>query len=114
MAEEKTAENKEYAVIETGGKQYVASVGDILTIEKLPENYEEGSKVEFDKVLLVDNGKDTTLGTPYIDGAKVLGEFVKEGKGKKLYVMKFKSKSRYFTKHGHRQPFAKVKITALK
>jgi len=109
----------EFAVIETGGKQYVVSVGDVLTIEKLPrddkEEYKEGEKIVFDKVLLVDNGKDTTtIGTPYIDGAKVTALFEGAGKGKKIDVIRFKSKSRYFKKYGHRQPFNKVKIEALK
>ncbi|MEX0652267.1 MAG: 50S ribosomal protein L21 [Candidatus Paceibacterota bacterium] len=115
-AVEKTGE---FAVIETGGKQYVVSVGDVLTIEKLPKDdkgeYTAGEKIVFDKVLLVDNGKDTTtVGTPYIEGAKVIASFEEAGKGKKVDVIRFKSKSRYFKKYGHRQPFNKVKIEALK
>lgn len=115
----KVEKTGEFAVIETGGKQYVVSVGDVLTIEKLPrddkEEYKEGEKIVFDKVLLVDNGKDTTtIGTPYIKGAKVTASFEEGGKGKKITVIKFKSKSRYFKKYGHRQPFNKVKIEALK
>jgi len=106
---------KEIAVIETGGKQYIVSEGDVVTIEKLPGEYKEGDKIEFDKVLLVDNGKDmTTVGTPYIEGAKVIARFQGEGKSKKIDVIKFKSKSRYFKKRGHRQPFAKVKIESVK
>ena len=113
--EKKTEKDGEFAVIETGGKQYTVSVGDILTIEKLPQEYKEGDKIVFDKVLLVDNGKDTTtIGTPYIDGAKVTASFEEEGKGKKINVIRFKSKSRYFKKYGHRQPYNKVKIEALK
>jgi len=105
----------EFAVIETGGKQYVVYVGDVVTIERLKEEYKEGDKVVFDKVLLVDNGKDTTtIGTPYIKGAKVTASFEKEGKSKKIDVIKFKSKSRYFKKYGHRQMFNKVKIEAFK
>ncbi|MAF59539.1 50S ribosomal protein L21 [bacterium] len=108
-------ESGEFAVIETGGKQYVASVGDILTIEKLTGDMKEGAKVTFDKVLLVDDGKNsTTVGDPYIKGAKVKGSLLEEGKAKKIDVIKFKSKSRYFKKRGHRQPFMKVKIEALK
>ncbi len=113
-APKKEANKDEFAVIETGGKQYVVSVGDTLTIEKLSEEHKEGDKIEFDKVLLVDNGKDTTIGTPYIKGAKVVASFIEEGKGKKISVIKFKSKSRYFKKYGHRQPYAQVKIEALK
>jgi len=114
--QEKTSEKtSEFAVIQTGGKQYVVSVGDILTIEKLPEDHKEGDKVTFDKVLLVDNGKDTTtVGTPYIKGAKVTASFEEVGKAKKIDVIRFKSKSRYFKKYGHRQPYNKVRIEALK
>ncbi len=115
----KTKKNKtpahtgEFAVIETGGKQYRVSVGDVITIEKL-SNTEQGGKVTFDKVLLVDSGADTTIGTPYIPEAKVVGEFLKEGKGKKILVVKYKAKSRYMKRRGHRQPFSKVRITAIK
>ena len=106
---------EEFAVIFTGGKQYVVSVGDVITIEKLPGEHKEGDKIIFDKVLLVDNGKDTTtIGTPYIKEAKVIGIFQEEGKGKKINVIKFKSKSRYFKKYGQRQPYNKIKIKALK
>ncbi len=114
-AKDEMVKTEEFAVIETGGKQYVVSVGDIVTIEKLPEEYKEGDKIVFDKVLLVDNGKDaTTIGTPYIDGAEVVASFEEAGKGKKINVIRFKSKSRYFKKYGHRQPYNKVKIEALK
>ena len=104
----------EFAVIETGGKQYVVSEGDVVTIEKLPGDFKAGDKVTFDKVLLVDDGKDTTIGTPYIKGAKVIASFEETGKGKKIYIIKFKSKSRYARKAGHRQPYTKVRIEALK
>ncbi len=110
-----TPKTEEFAVIKTGGKQYVVYVGDELTIEKLDGEFKEGDKVTFDKILLVDNGKDTTtIGTPYIDGAKVTAIFQETGKGKKINVIRFKSKSRYFKKYGHRQPFTKVKIEAIK
>ena len=88
--------------------------GDVVTIEKLEGDHNEGDTITFDKVLLVDNGKDTTIGTPYINGAKVIGTFQEEGKGKKVDVIKFKPKSRYLKKYGHRQPYARVKIEALK
>jgi len=104
----------EFAVIQTGGKQYQVSKGDVVKIEKLSGEYKEGDKVTFDKVLLVDNGKDTTIGTPYIDGAKVMGTLKEAGRDKKISVIKFKAKSRYFKKRGHRQPFFKVHIDALK
>ena len=107
------ANTGEFAVIETGGKQYRVSVGDVITIEKL-SNVEKGEKATFDKVLLVDNGADTTIGTPYIPEAKVVGELIEEGKGKKILVVKYKAKSRYMKRRGHRQPFMKVKITSFK
>mgnify|MGYP001586508703 FL=1 len=107
------ANTGEFAVIETGGKQYRVFVGDVITIEKLP-NVEQGGKVTFDKILLVDSGADTTIGTPYIPEAKVTGELIEEGKGKKILVVKYKAKSRYMKRRGHRQPFSKVKITAIK
>lgn len=107
-------ENMEFAVIFTGGKQYKVAVGDILKIEKLDGEFTAGDKISFDKVLLVDNGVDTTIGTPYIDGAKVESLFQKLGKGKTVKVVKYKQKSRYLKKNGHRQPFMEVKISAIK
>ena len=103
-----------FAVIETGGKQYKVSEGDLIKIEKLPGEHKEGSKITFDKVLLLDDDKDTTVGTPHIKGAKVTGTFAEEGRDKKITVIRFKSKSRYFKKKGHRQPYSKVKIESIK
>ncbi len=107
-------ENKEFAVIFTGGKQYKVSVGDVLKIEKMEGEFALGDKIIFDKVLLVDNGKDTTIGTPYIANAKVESLFQKAGKAKTVMVVKYKQKSRYLKKNGHRQPFIEVKISAIK
>jgi large subunit ribosomal protein L21 len=103
-----------FAVIETGGKQYKVSSGDILKIEKLAGEYKEGDKITFDKVLLVAGDKDTKVGNPYIKDSKVEAIFEGEGRAKKINVIKFKPKSRYFKKRGHRQPFAQVKIGAIK
>lgn len=103
---------KEFAVIETGGKQYVVSAGDKIDVEKLPAN--EGEKVTFDKVLLVDDGENTTICTPYIDGAEVVGTLEEEGKGPKIRIMRFKRKTRYFKTKGHRQPYSRVKIEQIK
>ena len=103
-----------FAVIETGGKQYRVSEGDSLKIEKLSGEYKEGDKITFDKVLLLNDGKETKIGTPYIDGAKVETVFKEEGKNKKVMVIRFKSKSRYFKKRGHRQPFTKIEINSIK
>lgn len=103
-----------FAVIETGGKQYQVFEGDAVTIEKLPEEYKEGTKVVFDKVLLVDNGKDTQIGDPYLKGASVEAVFENEGKGKKVEVVRYKAKSRYLKRGGHRQPYVQVKVVSIK
>ncbi len=104
----------EFAVIQTGGKQYKVSEGAVVSIEKIKGEYKKGDKLTFDKVLLVDDGKNTTIGTPYISGAKVEGELVQLGRGKKVTVLRYKQKSRYLKKNGHRQPFFKVKVTSIK
>ena len=108
---------KEFAIIETGGKQYMVSEGDTLKIEKISskngEDFKAGDSVTFDKVLLVDNGSDTTIGEPYIKGAKVSAEIKRIDRAKKVVVIKYKAKSNYFKKRGHRQPFFEVKITKL-
>jgi large subunit ribosomal protein L21 len=104
---------KEFAIIETGGKQYMVSEGDTLKIEKISGDFKAGDAVTFDKVLLVDNGQDTTIGAPYIGGAKVMGEIKRMDRAAKVTVIKYKAKSRYFKKRGHRQPFFEVKITKL-
>ncbi len=111
----------EFAVIQTGGKQYKVSEGDVFSIEKIKasaspknEEYKKGDKVLFDKVLLVDDGKNTTIGTPYIDGAKVEAEIAEIGRTRKVLVMKYKQKSRYLKRNQHRQPYFKVKITSIK
>lgn len=107
-----------FAVIETGGKQYRVSEGDTIKIEKLSAKgsaeLKEGSAVTFDKVLLVDNGTDATnIGTPFLEGAKVSGTIVEIGRNPKVTVIKYKQKSRYFKKNGHRQPYFKVKIEKI-
>lgn len=104
----------EFAVIQTGGKQYKVSVDSVVSIEKMKGEYKVGDKVSFDQVLLVDDGKNTTIGTPYITGAKVEAIISEIGRAKKLLVMKYKQKSRYLKRNGHRQPFFKVKITDIK
>ena len=104
----------EFAIIKTGGKQYKVQAGQTLQIEKLKEELVEGAEIVFDKVLLVDNGHDTTIGMPYIAGAKVIGTFEGAGRAKKVVVMRYKQKSKIMKTNGHRQPFFKVKITAIK
>lgn len=110
----KEADSKEFAVIFTGGKQYKVAVGDVLKVEKIDGEYKAGDKVIFDKVLLVDNGTDTTVGTPYIKNATVESLFQRFGKGKTVSVVKYKQKSRYLKRNGHRQPFIEVKISSIK
>ena len=104
----------EFAVIETGGKQYMVSVGDVLDVELLARDLKEGDTVEFDKVLLVDDGKDTTIGTPYIKGAKVKAIYEGGKKGPKLTIVRYKAKSNRDRKIGHRQKYSRVKIEAIK
>ena len=104
----------EFAVIQTGGKQYKVSKDSLLSIEKMKGEYKKGDKVSFDKVLLVDDEKDTTIGIPYITGAKVNAEIIEIGRARKVLVMKYKQKSRYLRRNGHRQPFFKVKILNIK
>lgn len=104
----------EFAVINTGGKQYKVSKGDTLKIEKIKGDLKVGDKITFDKVLLVDNGKDTTIGTPYIPKASVEAKLTEIGRNKTIEVVKYKQKSRYYKKNGHRQPFFKVEILGIK
>ena len=96
------------AIIETGGKQYKVAEGDTLFIEKLP--VEAGDTVTFDKVLAVLDGDKATFGAPVVEGAKVTASVVKNGKGKKVIVFKYKPKKGYHRKQGHRQPYTKVTI----
>ncbi len=96
------------AVIETGGKQYLVEENSVIYIEKL--DIETGKTVEFDKVLMLD-GK---VGTPYVEGAKVTGKVEKHGKQKKIIVYKYRQKTNYRRRQGHRQPYTKVVITSIK
>lgn len=100
-----------YAIIETGGKQYRVSEGDIVTIEKLTAD--EGDNVEFTRVFTVVKDGEVLVGKPVVDGAKVTGKVVAQGKGKKILVFKYKAKSNYRKRQGHRQPFTKVIIEKI-
>lgn len=100
-----------YAIIESCGKQYKVSEGDVVYFEKL--DTEEGKKVSFDKVILVSDDKKVQVGTPYVKGVKVEGKVVEHGKGKKIIVYKYKAKKNYRRTKGHRQPFTKVEITKV-
>ncbi|QQG37629.1 MAG: 50S ribosomal protein L21 [Candidatus Kaiserbacteria bacterium] len=101
------------AIIETGGKQYVVTKDSVLSVEKLADVSEKGETITFDKVLLTDDGSETKVGAPYISGAKVTGELIEAGRSAKVTVIRYRQKSRHFVKRGHRQPFTKVRITAL-
>lgn len=101
-----------YAVIETGGKQYRVETGMLLEHERLG-GIAVGDGVEFDKVLLVVNGEDVRVGTPYVEGATVKGELQSDGRGKKVIVYKYKSKKGYRRKQGHRQPVMSTLITSI-
>ncbi len=101
------------AIIETGGKQYVVTQDSVLEVEILKGAEQEGDKIVFDKVLLTDDGSKTDVGAPYIKGAQVKAELVENGRSPKVTIIRYRQKSRYYKKRGHRQPFARVRITAL-
>ena len=100
-----------FAVIKTGGKQYLVSPGEKLKIEKL--DAQEGKNFVFDQVLLTDDGKKTEIGTPYVKGAKVEAKVLSQGRAKKIIVFKYHSKARYRKKKGHRQPFTEIEIMKI-
>ena len=100
------------AIILTGGKQYAVEEKSVIYVEKL--DAEEGKKVTFDKVILVSDEKGVKVGNPYVKGVKVEGKVVAQGKGKKIIVFKMKPKKNERKKQGHRQPYTKVEITAIK
>ncbi|OWZ83928.1 50S ribosomal protein L21 [Natranaerobius trueperi] len=98
-----------FAVIETGGKQYKVSEGDVIEVEKVSAEDE----VVFDRVLMVQDENDVKLGTPVVENAKVTGTLLENGKGKKITVFKYKPKKNYRRKQGHRQPYSRVKIDKI-
>ena len=101
-----------YAIIESCGRQYKVAQGDVVFFEKL--DAEEGKKVTFDHVVLVSDDKKVEVGAPYVKAVKVEGKVVSHGKGKKILVYKYKAKKNYRRTQGHRQPYTKVEITAIK
>ena len=101
-----------YAIIESCGRQYKVSEGDVVFFEKL--DTEEGKKVTFDKVVLVSDGKKVEVGTPYVKDVKVEGKVVANGKAKKIIVYKYKAKKNERKMQGHRQPYTKIEITSIK
>jgi len=100
-----------YAVFSTGGKQYRASTGDIIRVEKIEA--EKGATVELDNVLLVGEGEDITVGTPYLEGGRVTARVVEHGRGEKIRVVKFKRRKHHMKRTGHRQYFTALEITGI-
>lgn len=107
--------DKKIAIFEIGGKQYLAQKDEIITVSNFDEDIEIGKDYETDKVLLTyePNDKKTELGSPYIAKGKVKFTVEDRGKGKKVSVIKYKSKSRYFRNKGHRQPYTKLKVISF-
>ena len=99
------------AIIVTGGKQYTVAEGDVIFVEKLGVEAEE--TVKFDQVLAVLDGENTKIGAPVVEGAAVEAKVVKNGKGKKIHILKYKAKKGEKKKIGHRQPYTKVEITKI-
>ncbi|MBF8378742.1 50S ribosomal protein L21 [Alicyclobacillus mali] len=100
-----------YAIVETGGKQYKVSQGDTIVVEKL--DGEIGSEIVLDKVLLVQGEGQVQVGSPYLQGAKVVAKVVEHGRGKKIVVFKYKPKKNYHKKQGHRQPYTKLTVESI-
>ena len=100
-----------FAIIETGSKQYLVKDGDVIFAETLKGHKGVGSKVAFENVLLTADGDVVKVGTPAVSDAKVAGEILEEGRDDKVTVIRYRQKSRYFKKKGHRQPYTKVKIS---
>ena len=102
-----------FAIIKTGGKQYKVKGGDKIKIEKIEG--EIGAKIEFGEVLLLadEDGKEVKIGAPFIDGIKVEGNILRQGRGDKIIIFKYKAKKRYHKKQGHKQDFTEVEITKI-
>lgn len=100
-----------YAVFQTGGKQYRATTGDKIKVEKIEA--EKGSTVELDKVLMVGEGEDVKIGTPFLDGGKVTAVVLDHGRGDKVKIIKFKRRKHHLKRMGHRQYFTQLEITGI-
>ncbi|MCX6703577.1 MAG: 50S ribosomal protein L21 [Candidatus Zambryskibacteria bacterium] len=103
----------EFAVIKTGGKQYKVASGESIKIEKMIGDFKVGDKIVFDQVMLIEGAKGTQVGTPTVAGAKIEATLEEIGRNKTVTVIKYKQKSRYFKKNGHRQPWFKVRIGSI-
>lgn len=100
-----------YAVFSTGGKQYRASEGDVVRVEKL--DADKGATVEIDQVLMVGEGEDVRVGSPIVDGGKVTAEVVDHGRGDKIRIIKFRRRKHSMKQMGHRQNYTEIKITGI-
>lgn len=100
-----------YAVIKTGGKQYRVAQGDTLKVEKLDAG--EGDAVEFDQVLMVGEGEEVKIGTPYVEGSRVTATVKAHGRGDKIEVIKFRRRKHHMKRMGHRQDYTELEITAI-
>ena len=101
-----------HAVIFTGGKQYRVKEGDVLRVEKL--GLEEGTKINFDEILMTSDGEDIKVGTPHVKGAKVSAEVMSNGRSKKVKIIKFRRRKHSMTQMGHRQSYTEIKIKKIK
>ena len=100
-----------YAVIKTGGKQYRVAQGDTLKVEKLEAG--EGDSVEFDQVLMVGEGEDVKIGTPYVEGSRVTATVKSHGRGDKVEIIKFRRRKHHMKRQGHRQSYPELEITGI-
>ncbi len=100
-----------YAVFKTGGKQYRASTGDVIKVEKIEA--EKGATIELDQVLMVGEGEDVKIGTPFLEGGKVTATVLDQGRRDKIKVIKFKRRKNYRRQMGHRQYFTQLEITGI-
>jgi large subunit ribosomal protein L21 len=100
-----------YAVIQTGGKQYRVAQGDTLRVEKLIAD--EGATVELDKVLMIAEGEEVKVGSPYVDGGKVTATVKAQGRGKKVKILKFKRRKHHLKRQGHRQSYTELEVTGI-
>ena len=100
-----------YAVIKTGGKQYKLAQGEVVRVEKL--DADEGASVELDKVLMIADGDNINIGTPYVEGGKVTATVKSHGRGKKVEIMKFRRRKHHQKRTGHRQYYTEIEITGI-
>ncbi len=100
-----------YAVVQTGGKQYRVAEGDTLRVEKL--GADEGASIELDKVLMLADGENVKVGTPYVEEGKVTAKVKSHGRGKKVKIIKFKRRKQHLKRQGHRQWYTELEITAI-